>query len=211
MTDILTIGLILGLAAGLSPGPLLMLVISETLQQGVRAGIKVALSPLITDLPIILVTLLTLSQLSQYQTILGLASLLGGCFILYLGYESLRTPGIDVGVAPPAARSLTKGILTNALNPNPYLFWASVGAPTLTKAMAVGPAAPALFLLGFYGLLVGSKVLMAVLVGRARTLLNGPLYRYSLRLLGLVLCGLALVFFQDGLVLLGFIGSSTSD
>ncbi len=207
MADTLAIGLILGLAAGISPGPLLMLVISETLRHGTGAGVRVALSPLITDLPIILVTVLLLSRLSDYQAILGLVSLLGGCFILYLGYESLRARDIDVGdkAAQRAPRSLAKGILTNALNPNPYLFWIGVGAPTLTKATAAGPAAPALFLLGFYGLLVGSKVLLALVVGRTKGFLNGPLYRYTLRLLGLVLCGLALGFFHEGLGLLGLL------
>jgi threonine/homoserine/homoserine lactone efflux protein len=35
-------------------------------------------------------------------------------------------------------KSLTKGILANALSPHPYLFWLSVGAPTMSKAISVG-------------------------------------------------------------------------
>ena len=45
--------LVLGLAAGFAPGPLLVLVISETLQHSTRAGIKVAFAPVITDLAIV--------------------------------------------------------------------------------------------------------------------------------------------------------------
>lgn len=202
MTDSLALGLILGLAAGLSPGPLLFLVVAETLRHGMPAGIKVALSPLITDLPIVLVTVLTLTQLSDAQPLLGLISLLGGCFLLSLGYESLRTQGLRVGLRDDQPRSLSKGILTNVLSPHPYLFWISVGAPILTQSMAMGLGPPLMFLLGFYGLLVGSKVLLALMVGRAEDVLTGPWYRYSLRLLGLILCGLALLFFWDGLVLL---------
>lgn len=45
-------GIIFGLSAGISPGPLLALVISETLKFGRKEGIKVAIAPLITDIPI---------------------------------------------------------------------------------------------------------------------------------------------------------------
>lgn len=41
----LTFGSILGLSAGMSPGPLFALVISETIAHDIRAGIKVALVP----------------------------------------------------------------------------------------------------------------------------------------------------------------------
>lgn len=60
MTRFLLTGVLLGLSSGLAPGPLLALVASETLRHGVRAGVRVALAPLITDLPIILTTILLL-------------------------------------------------------------------------------------------------------------------------------------------------------
>ena len=52
--EFLALGAFLGLASGISPGPLLTITISETLQHGKWEGIKVAISPLITDLPIVL-------------------------------------------------------------------------------------------------------------------------------------------------------------
>jgi len=50
-------GLMLGLTAGVAPGPLLTLVVSQTLRYGVREGIKIAIAPIFTDLPIILAAL----------------------------------------------------------------------------------------------------------------------------------------------------------
>jgi len=52
------LGLSLGLGAGLAPGPLLALVIRSTLQDGAAAGVRVAFSPLVTDVPIIAIALL---------------------------------------------------------------------------------------------------------------------------------------------------------
>ena len=63
MIHYLTIGTVLGLSAGFAPGPLLTLVISETLQHDIKSGIKIALAPIITDLPIIILTLFILSKL----------------------------------------------------------------------------------------------------------------------------------------------------
>ncbi len=57
MTAFLLQGIVLGFAAGISPGPMLGLVISQTLRYGWRAGNLVALAPLFTDIPIIGVVL----------------------------------------------------------------------------------------------------------------------------------------------------------
>ncbi len=45
MPDLATTGIILGLSAGLAPGPLLTLVIAATLRRDAAAGIRVALPP----------------------------------------------------------------------------------------------------------------------------------------------------------------------
>ena len=63
MLEFLSSGILLGLAAGFAPGPLLVLVISETMRHGIRAGLKVSIAPLITDVPIILVSLIVLNRL----------------------------------------------------------------------------------------------------------------------------------------------------
>ncbi|MGI9569132.1 MAG: LysE family translocator [Desulfobulbia bacterium] len=202
MIHFLTIGTVLGLSAGFAPGPLLALVISETLQNDVRSGIKVALAPIITDVPIIILTLLVLSKLSNFHNILGIISLIGAFVILLMGYESLRTKGIKVNTQENKPKSLSKGVLANALSPHPYLFWFTVGAPTMTKAMGQSLNAALAFIISFYVFLVGSKIMLAVLAGKSKSFLKGNLYICTMRFLGLVLCLLAIVLFSDGLKLL---------
>ena len=106
-------------------------------------------------------------------------------------------------VGDAAPKSLAKGIATNVLSPYPYLFWLSVGAPAMNKALALSVAAPVAFICGFYSMLVGSKILLAVVVGKSRGFLAGPAYRCILRMLGLLLVLLAFVLMRDGLRLLG--------
>lgn len=205
MVNFLTIGFILGLSAGFAPGPLLTLVISETLQHDIRAGVKVAFAPIITDLPIIILTLFILVKLSEFHKVLGIISCMGGFFVLYLGWQSIVTKGVELNLQGIRPKSLTKGIIVNALNPHPYLFWFSVGAPTVTKAMKQGIFAPLAFIGSFYVLLVGSKILIALFVGKSRSFLIGNGYIYTMCLLGFALCALAIILFRDGFKLLGFI------
>ena len=205
MINFLAIGTILGLSAGFAPGPLLALVISETLQHNIKSGVKVALAPIITDLPIIILTLFILAELSNFHKILGIISLTGGFFILFMGYKSIRTKGVELNLQETKPKSLTKGILANALNPHPYLFWFSVGAPTMTKAMSQNIIAPLAFISSFYVLLVGSKILLAILVGKSKSFLGGNVYIYTMRFLGVLLCVLAFALFRDGLRLFGII------
>ena len=63
--EALILGLSLGTVAGISPGPLLTLVITATLERGVGGGLRVAASPLVSDAPIVTACLLTLTQLAE--------------------------------------------------------------------------------------------------------------------------------------------------
>ena len=202
MLSFLITGTILGLSAGFAPGPLLALVISETMEHDVRAGIKVALAPILTDLPIIIVTIFILAKLSDFQSVLGIISIIGALFILYLGINNLRTKGIELDLDKSAPRSFQKGIIVNALSPHPYLFWFSVGGPITIKAMDQNLLAAISFIGSFYVLLLGTKIVLAILVGKSRTFLMGNRYIFTMRLLGFILILLAGILFRDGLHLL---------
>ena len=205
MFSFLITGIILGLSAGFAPGPLLALVISETMEHGVKAGIKVALAPILTDLPIIIFTLFILAKLSSFHSVLGIISIIGACFILYLGIKNIKTKEIQINITASTPKSLQKGILVNALSPHPYLFWFSVGGPTTIKAMDQSLLAAISFIGSFYVLLVGTKIILAILVSKSRSFLLGNKYVFTMRLLGLILIILAGFLFQDGLQLLGIL------
>jgi len=164
-----------------------------------RAGVKVAMAPLLTDLPIVALTLLLLARLSSYHRLMGGISLAGALFIAFLGMQIIRSRGQQEATATGTPRSLAKGVLVNFLSPHPYLFWLTVGGPLVGSAMSDGPAAAASFIGGFYLLLVGSKISLAVLVGRSRHFLQGRSYLLILRFLGATLIVLAALLLRDGL------------
>ena len=115
------------------------------------------------------------------------------------------TKGASLDISERRSNSLIKGALTNALSPHPYLFWLSVGAPTMTKAMSHNAAASVAFIIAFYSCLIGAKIFLAILAGKSKTFLRGQPYIYTMRFLGLALCALAIFLFYDGLKLLEFL------
>jgi len=189
-----------GIAAGLSPGPLLALVISQTLRYGRREGLRVAVAPLISDVPVVLSCLFVLARVSVLGPVLAWVSILGGVFVAYLGFESFRASGIDLSAQSTQPRSLTKAVLLNLLNPHVYLFWATVGGPMLLKGLGRHDSSALAFTGGFYACLVGSKVLLAVLVSRSRNVVTGRGYRFAIRVLGVLLFGVAVWMLAGGIV-----------
>lgn len=190
-------GAALGLSAGLSPGPLMALVIVQTLSYSVREGVKVAAAPLLTDLPIVLGALALTASLAGQPRILGLLTLAGAGYLIHCAMGSLRFSPQASAPAQARPKSVQKGVLANLLNPSPYLFWGGVGAPLLARTWDTGPAATLAFLTGFYVCLVGSKVLVAALSGRFGPVMGSPAYAWIMRGLGLMLLGYAGWFALD--------------
>ena len=206
MLEYLATGVVLGLAAGFAPGPLLALILAQSIRYGTREGLKVAAAPLITDVPIvILATALVVMAAEAAGGLLGAISLAGAAFVTYLGIESIRATGVQAGRPDEAPRSWARGALVNALSPHPYIFWITVGAPVLIRAWGEGPLAAVAFLVGFYACLVGSKMLLAVIAGRSGGRLRGRGYRAVMVVLGALLLVFAVRLAGEGLRLLGIL------
>lgn len=201
--EFLLMGIFLGFVAGISPGPLLAMVISETMQHGSKEGAKVAISPLITDLLIISSIVFILLHFENQNSVIALISLSGAVYLIHLGISSFKVKSIDMDVSNEKKDSLKKGILANFLSPHPYLFWITIGAPILFKTLAIDILATILFVVGFYTLLVGSKITIAFIVGRYSSFLKNNYYLYTIRSLGVVYLIFALFFIEEGLGLLG--------
>ncbi|MEE2786201.1 MAG: LysE family translocator [Myxococcota bacterium] len=188
-------GCTFGLAGGLSPGPLTALLIRQTLDRGLRAGVLVAIAPLITDGPLLFIFCAGLGAVVYGSAVETALSLVGSVFLIYLAIETWRSAGrgLDRPGETPGG-TVWRAILTNVLNPHPYLFWGAVGAPTTMKAVEDGVSSMVAFLLSFFVCLVGSKVVIASLIARHRDALRARIYRP-------MMCGLAIALGVFALVL----------
>ncbi len=195
-------GATLGLVAGISPGPVLALVIRESLQNGRKAGMKVATVPFFSDLPVILLSILILTRLTEYNTILGIISFLGAGFILLLAYESIMVKPIQSEIKPQKSTTFWKAVFVNLLSPHPYLFWLLVGSPMAIKAWNIEPMSAILFVASFYICIVGAKLIIAWLSDRSKNVLGTKGYLWVIRILGIILIILAIYLIRDGIIFL---------
>ncbi len=191
-------GLSLGVAAGISPGPLLALLVSQTLRHGLREGAKVAIAPLLSDLPIVLACVLAVRSAANLGASLAWISILGGGMVAYLGYDCLRADSVPTAAGQAAPRSILKAAGVNLLNPHVYLFWVTVGAPMLLNGWRRGDGSAVAFAAGFYASLVGSKVVVAVAVNRSRDALGGARYTWTMRVMGTMLLAVAAWMLASG-------------
>ena len=197
MLTVLSAALVYGLTGGLAPGPLMTLVISQTLRHGAKEGMKTALAPLITDGPIMIVLLLFLGRIAAIRTLVGAIAIAGVLYLLYLAWESWSAPPPVAAETNGAPRSIVRGALVNFLNPNPYLFWLTAGTPMLIKAWRHSALAAAAFIAVFFVCLVGSKILLALVLARSREHVVGRWYRPVMRTLAVLLVVFAVIIARD--------------
>lgn len=192
-----------GLAAASQPGPFQTYLISQSVTRGWKRTLPAALAPLVSDGFIIAVCLLVLSQVPPWlERFLYLA---GGLFVLYLAYGAFKS-WRDFDMKTPQAeasggQSILEAALTNALSPNPYIFWTLVTGPILIKGWRETPVNGIGFLAGFYTAMITSLVAIILLFGLASRF--GP--KISRILLGV--SALALFGFGSYQVWLGITGT----
>lgn len=178
-------GFVLGLPAAAQPGPFQAYLLAQTMKHGWRRTLPAALAPLLSDGPIILLVVLLLTRLPP--AFLRALQLAGALFLLYLAWRAMQTFRRADFAAPPATaaqQSVLEAALMNLLNPNPYIYWATVTGPLLVAAWRLSPSHGLAFLLGFYGTLIGGFVLFIALFGGARQF--GPRVSRALTLVSAV-------------------------
>lgn len=198
-TEALISGLFFGFSSGISPGPLSALTISRTIQGGVREGAQVALSPLVTDLPIIVGALYLVQRITEQSAILGLISVTGGMFLFYLAYQSFMYRPNPASPSNDRGHSLIQGITTNFLNPYPYIFWITIGAPYAHRLIERRDLSSVSFFIAFYSAMLACKMTIVFLTHRGKQFLTGNGYVLCMRLIAACLLWFGALFVREGL------------
>ena len=130
----------LGFALGAAPGPVQVLILSETAKRGLAGGLRVMLGANGTLLVVMIALALGFSSFTLADPVLRTLQLAGGAFIVYLGVTELRSleqPPEETsgrgGVGPTL-----KGVLSVVLSPGAWVFFATTAAAVVAKATADG-------------------------------------------------------------------------
>jgi len=168
-------GVSIAFAAGAQPGPFTSFLISRTLAQGWRKSIILALTPLVTDVPIVLVVLLILKQFPP--ELIHVIQLVGGLYLLWIAYGSWRL--FRAGKASfkaeaasaegeSTAWTLMQGAIMGWVSPGPYIFWATINGPLLIQGLNQSLLMGLAFLFAFYGTFIGILVVYILVFDRLR-------------------------------------------
>ena len=199
MISYLIVGITYGFAAAAQPGPLQTYIISQTFANGWRRTLPASFSPLISDIPIIILVLFLLSQLPAW--LIQILHIAGAFFLFYLVYDTYKTwKNFDVNKKREVQtnqQTLFKAAVVNFLNPNPYLGWSLVMGPLFLKGYNEAPINGVILIISFYATLVAGIAGIIILFAFARNL--GP--KIVRIMLGISIVGLA--FFGIYQLLLG--------
>ncbi len=167
-----------GFIAGVTIGPFLGYVLTVVLTRGWRRSLPLVTVPVVVDAPIIFVFLNLLNRLPLYA--LDVMEITGGAFVLWLGWSTwrdtrreMRSRNGNTSTAhnAPAQRSMwgvyLRGLLVNALNPAPYLFWSTVSGPIVLDGFSSGGIAyGGAFLVAYYSVFLSLIVVLMLVVDR---------------------------------------------
>ena len=200
-------GATLGIVEGIKPGPLLTMVIRETLSGGLRAGLWTAAAPIFTDGPLVIFSLFAAAWIATNPSVLLAITLAGAIFLAQMGYEcfGLDPPNMDED-APPPTGSFLRGVITNLLNPNVYVFWFLIGGPLMASAADEEILAPIAYAITFLVTLILTKATIAYAIHRASGNISATVYRRLLAICGLVMIGFSLYYAMEGYGLLQEMG-----
>jgi threonine/homoserine/homoserine lactone efflux protein len=191
---------VFGLVAGVNPGPLGIVVIHQTLENGLAAGLRASLAPLITDGAIIAFVLLFQKQVREIDTFVSVVSILGSLFLLVMAVKMLRQRHNRLGERLSGAQSIATAVKVNLLSPNPYIFWFTVGGAYILRG---SPAEVLVFVSVAIGTLVLTKMATAVMTHWFRSYITGDGYLLVSKFLAVALIVFSVQLFLQGVDLIG--------
>ena len=206
-------GIFLGLALSVMVGPLLIALVSTSLEYGQKAGLLVALGVWLSDMTCFGLAYLGIGKLvdvsanANFELYVGIG---GGVILTIYGLvyilgarEQMKFEQLNVGqrdkesadsinAKKPMYVHLIKGVLINTVNPFTIIFWSGVASTAITDKTQSGALQ---FFLGIMTALVLLDSLKVLMADRVKSRLeSGFILKFRL------VSGVALIFF--GVVML---------
>jgi threonine/homoserine/homoserine lactone efflux protein len=196
----------LGFALGAAPGPVQLLILSETARRGFSGGLRVMLGANGTLLLVMIVLAFGFSSLEPGEGLLRALRVIGGAFLVYLAIEELRSlrheARTDVVGDPPATRMgpTLRGIVSVLLNPGAWIFFATTASAVVADATVDGGRDAAIVAAIAMSAGVSCSDLLFTMVGSGgRRLVGDRGLRWIRGVLSIGLAAIGIAFIWQGL------------
>jgi threonine/homoserine/homoserine lactone efflux protein len=199
---------IIGFSGAMMPGPVTTLVVTETARRGFIAGPLITIGHVLLELAMVIALFFGLGDLLKQNAVAGTIGLLGGLFLLWMGFSIVRNAWQGkvslklVQSAPSATTSgnpIAAGMLATISNPYWLLWWATVGAAYLITFRAFGLAGVIAFYIGHTLADWVWNNVVAFVVATGRRAMSDRIYRGILIVCGAFLIVLSFYFVSSGI------------
>lgn len=198
---------LIGFTGAMMPGPVTTLIVTETARRGFIAGPLITIGHALLELAMVVALVFGLGDLLKQNAVAGTIGLLGGLFLLWMGFDIVRSAWQgkvsfdttrDVS-ASSFGNPIIAGILTSVANPYWILWWATVGAAYLITFRAFGIVGIVAF---YFGHTLADWVwnnVVAFVVATGRRVMTDRVYRGILIVCGAFLIALSFYFVNSGI------------
>lgn len=133
----------LGFALGAAPGPVQLLILTETAKRGFWGGVRVMLGANGTLFLVMVALAFGFSSLAPGEGLLRGLRVVGGGFLLFLAVDELRRvrreafdPDAVTQEGPATMGPTTRGVVSVLLNPGAWIFFATTASAVIADATA---------------------------------------------------------------------------
>ena len=192
-----------GFALGAAPGPVQLLILTQTARHGLRGGLLVMLGANLTLLAILVGLAVGLSAAEPSATALRVLRIAGGIVLVGIAANELRTLDSrdDRTVETPDRRwgPTVIGIVAVLLNPGAWLFFATTASSVLATVAARDDRTAAMVTAVLIAVGVSTSDLLFSVLGSGGRRLLGDTWLVRIRgLLAVALAALGLLFVWQG-------------
>jgi len=180
---------LISLSGVMMPGPVFAVTLSKGYESRL-AGVGVALGHGMVELPLVAAIYLGFARFFDLALVKAILDVAGGALLIYMGSGMFVRRGEISGGSPSLSRgSVMAGSLTTVSNPYFFLWWTTIGAALMTKAIAFGLAGILLFVLVHWLCDLGWCSLVSLTVYKSKHLWSRKLHRILFGLSGAILIG----------------------
>ena len=128
--------IIISASGALAPGPLTASAASLGARSGWRAGFNEAVGHMTVELPLVLAIAYGLHYIFEIPTVETTFGLVGGAFLLFFAYLTLRDALKNPGIKDPPryGSAIVTGAALSLFNPYFIAWWIGVGTPLVIEA-----------------------------------------------------------------------------
>jgi len=180
------------------PGPMLVYTISQVLEKKKESVFWIVCGHMCIEAVMIILILLGLKQLIGSKAVYNTVSLLGAVGLIFMGTTIIiRAKKIKLAFGENlnfTSGLVTGGIFCTAFNPTFPLWWVSIGASLLSRALLAGALGVMALVFGHWLADLGWYSMVASAVGRGKLWLNERRFQICLKILGVILLGMGFWF-----------------